>query len=104
MGSVSRCLGEEFSENCTIHTAKHDGGSINVSAAFRTADVGPIYRISGVLHGNRDVGILDNVLLPYCRYEFGGDFKGAIIFQQNNNSKHPCRVVIVVSAEQHQNS
>ena len=33
---VSRCLGEEFSENCVIHTVKHGGGSNNVSAGFRT--------------------------------------------------------------------
>ena len=90
---VSRRLGEKFSENCVIHTVTHGGGFINVWAAFRTAGVGSIYRIPGVLDGNEDVEILDDAIRPYCRQEFGGNFKGAIIFQQDNNQKHTCRVV-----------
>ena len=95
-------MGDEFSENCVIHSVKHGDGSINVSAVFRTPGAGPISHISGILDGNEDVEILDNVLLPCYREEFGGNYEGAIILQQHNDLKHNCRVAIVVSAQQDQ--
>lgn len=89
---VRRRPGEEFLEECIMPTVKHGGGSIQVWGCFNYGAKGPLYRIKGIMDGEKYRQILIHQMAPFLK-DLKGDLGVEPIFQHDNDPKHTCKKV-----------
>jgi transposase len=89
---VRRRPAEEFLEECIEPTVKHGGGSIQVWGCFNYGSKGPLYRIQGIMDGEKYRQILIHHMAPFLK-DLKGDLGVEPIFQQDNDPKHTCKKV-----------
>ena len=76
----------------TLTSVKHGGPKINIWACFSYYDVGPIYKINGIIDQNIYLKILQNTMLPYAEE----DMPLKWVYMQDNDPKHTRENRIVV--------
>ena len=84
--------GEKLLEKNVEKTVKHGGGKINVWGIFSWWGAGPLYKIDGIMDGEKYRQILIHHMAPYCK-DLEGKTGIEIIFQQDNDPKHTCKKV-----------
>jgi transposase len=89
---VRRRPGEEFLPECMNPTVKHGGGSIQVWGAFSYNGVGPIYRVQGIMTGEKYRQILKTHMAPFLK-KITDETGKKQIFQHDNDPKHSSKVV-----------
>lgn len=88
---VWRLPGESYSENCTLKTVKHGGGSIMLWGCIGSNGVGNLVEIDGILTGIKYIKILqENLWTSAEKLGLGTNF----VFQQDNDPKHRSRIVM----------
>ena len=85
---VWKKAGEGLSDRVVQGTRKFGGGSLMVWGCMLWEGVGYACKIDGRMDGELDVKILQDELQESINYY--NKTKDDIIFQQDNNSKHPC--------------
>ena len=86
---VWRRPGERFFPACLCPTVKHGGGSIMVWGMMTAHGPGPIYRVDGTMRGDQYRKVLNEVMLPAARAQFGRNF----VFQQDNAPCHTSNIM-----------
>lgn len=84
--------GEQYDDDKVNKTVKHGGGKINVWGIFSWWGAGPLYKIEGIMDGEKYRQILIHHMAPYCK-NLEGETGFDIIFQQDNDPKHTCNKV-----------
>jgi len=87
-----RRVGEEFLERNLVPTVKHGGGTIQVWGCFNYAAKGPLYRIHGIMNGDKYKQILIHHMSPFLK-NLKGELGITPIFQHDNDPKHKCKKV-----------
>src|SRR6202012_3352434 len=84
--------GEQLLDENIDKTVKHGGGKIQVWGIFTYWGAGPLYRINGIMDGEKYRQILIHHMAPHVK-GLEGKTGIDIIFQHDNDPKHTCKKV-----------
>lgn len=85
---VRRRVGKRASEQCTVATVKHGGGSVMVWGCFGNDCVGDLVKIDGIMKKEEYLEILQNNAMPSGQRIIGRGFT----FQEDNDPKHSSKL------------
>lgn len=84
--------GEQLLDKNVNKTVKHGGGKIQIWGIFSYWGAGPLYRINGIMDGQKYRQILIHNMAPHVK-DLEGKTGIEIIFQHDNDPKHTSKVV-----------
>ena len=85
---VRRPIGLRNDVKYQVPTVKHGGGSVMVWSCFSRDEVGPIYRVQGIMDQNMYKGIIKDIMLPHAKDKMLCGWT----FQHDNNPKHTSKL------------